>query len=319
MGSSRISPCDIGRVLVDSENDVSQSPQTTSKTDNGEGLGYQGMTESQPLPNADEPALSTSKRSWKNAAVALGVVACVSTTLSLVMKYDLVMKGVSYVDENDLGVWGGLVYIAIFVASSVLFLPQTFVEVAAGVIWSKSFSLALFYAWFAKQLSSWVCFFLGRRIRRLKGKSKRKRHKIIEALKKVIKQKPDLLTALVCAAYVPASIKNYGLGTLPDVKFFRHFVPWTGFCGLPFAAANVFLGVQAQSLSVSTSEDNQSAQIMLACFGLVTIVGLTILGYFTKRQLDNQIAMLSDLSDLERGDGEKTKYKAEGGGDRGSQ
>jgi len=60
---------------------------------------------------------------------------------------------------------------------------------------------------------------------------------------------PDLLTALVCAAYIPAFIKNYGLGAIPDVKFFRHFVPWTSICGLPFSAANVFLGLQAESLS----------------------------------------------------------------------
>lgn len=55
----------------------------------------------------------------------------------------------------------------------------------------------------------------------------------------------------------------------------------------------------ATPIAVSSPKDNATAKIMLVCFGVVTIVGLTVLGYFTKRQLQVQIDLLSD----DNGDG----------------
>ena len=116
---------------------------------------------------------------------------------------------------------------------------------------------------------------------------------------------------MVCAAYIPASVKNYGLGSIPDVKFCRHFVPWTALLGLPYAAANVAVGMSAHGIStIDNLEGNSSTKMMMGVFAGVTLIGLSALGYFIKHQLQMQIELLSKDGDETDKDKDKAMYSS---------
>jgi len=159
-------------------------------------MGFQEMNSKHLMSRTDipdEPSESgVNKGGCKIVVCALLVLVCVASMLSLVVKYDLVEREINYVDENDLGVWGGVIYVSVFVGSSVLVLPQTFLEIAAGVIWSHSFVAALTYAWFAKMISSCLCFVIARGAIGGNPGSSWQLPQILVALKKVIKQKVRL-------------------------------------------------------------------------------------------------------------------------------
>ena len=204
-----------------------------------------------------------------------------------------------------------MMYVFMFVICSVFLLPMTPLEAAAGIIWSHSYVTALLFALIGKNAGSWVCFLLASRSKSWANNkfSGNPPPRILVALKKVVKQKPHLLTALVCGAYIPASIKNYGLGSIPDVKFCRHFVPWTGLMGLPYAAANVAVGRSAQSFADVTSQDgNSTTKMLMGVFAGVTMMGLGALGYYTKRQLEVQIDLLATEDDEENDDDARKEY-----------
>ncbi|GMI43523.1 hypothetical protein TrCOL_g496 [Triparma columacea] len=249
---------------------------------------------------------------WQAVKTILSVIffAMITPTIMYVLiKFRILERGVDYIDKNDLGPWGGVIYICMFVICSVFLLPMTPLEAAAGIIWSDSYVTALLFALTGKNAGSWVCFLLASRSISCANCSfsDSKPPRILVALKKVVKQKPHFLTALVCAAYIPASIKNFGLGSIPEVKFFRHFVPWTALMGLPYAAANVAVGMSAQSFS-NLDENSATTKVLMGVFAGATLFGLAALGYYTKRQLEVQIGLLSGEGDDDDDDGSDKEY-----------
>ena len=53
-------------------------------------------------------------------------------------------------------------YIFIFILASLALVPQTGMEVTAGVIWARKPALAFSLAYTGKMLGSWSCFLVGR-------------------------------------------------------------------------------------------------------------------------------------------------------------
>ena len=84
------------------------------------------------------------------------IVGTIITGIAILVHYNLIAKAAEWIDKADLGFYGWLAYISLCVICSVLLLPQTPIEAAAGVIWSHSFWKAFVAAYVGKQIGSWV-------------------------------------------------------------------------------------------------------------------------------------------------------------------
>mmetsp|Transcript_8170 Transcript_8170/g.16356 ORF Transcript_8170/g.16356 Transcript_8170/m.16356 type:complete len:337 (-) Transcript_8170:7-1017(-) len=223
-------------------------------------------------------------------------------------------------------------YFLLFVTTSVFLLPQTPMEALAGFIWRDNLVFAVLIAWTAKILGASTCFLISRdapsSIRRITGKKSLPKptaspapapvpsgaatdadptveankevleSPVVSSLKRVFTLRPHLLTALLSAAYLPAFIKNYGIGQVPVVKFFRHFVFWTAICGLPYSTANVVFGRACTDLGEMGSGSGSSSNgILVIIFSVVTILGLVGVGTLTKRELQRQLDSLDGSGD----------------------
>jgi len=250
--------------------------------------------------------------------IAFLIIGVLVTGISLLVHFNLIAKAAAYISEKELGWLGWVYYLILCIVASVLLIPQTPVEAAAGVIWSDSFAKAFIAAYLGKQLGSWVCFAIGRfsarRIdrrleRTLSGhpipppedRKKSQAVLLLEATTRVFQQKPHTLTFLACAASIPAWIKNYGLASIPDVSFWRHFMPWTAVCGIFYSVANVLIGISVSGGTIDDETDDDipdekrdtktSKVVMFAMTG-VTFAGILTIAFFTKRELNRQIKEL---------------------------
>ncbi|GMH86977.1 hypothetical protein TL16_g10709 [Triparma laevis f. inornata] len=119
---------------------------------------------------------------------------------------------------------------------------------------------------------------------------------MLEATMRVFKQKPHTLTFLSCAAAVPAWIKNYGLATIPDVSFCKHFVPWCGVCGGFYSVANVLVGMSVGSGGDDNEGDKKKSgnrsKLLVVVMAAITFAFVIVLSYYAKQELQAQLKEL---------------------------
>ncbi|GMI52988.1 hypothetical protein ScalyP_jg2064 [Parmales sp. scaly parma] len=234
------------------------------------------------------------------------------TMVVVVNPIKYVTKFADWVDNSDLGWLGWLAYFLLCIICNICLLPQTPLEAAAGIIWSKSLYRAFLAAFIGKQFGSWACFAISRvassRIERrvtrscsnagtppmmVKQKKQAKGAIFLAAVTRVFSERPHTLTFLCSAAALPAWIKNYGLATIPDVSFWGHFVPWTAFCGLFYSIANVMVGSQIGN-EVNDEKTDGNTRILMYSMAAVTVVGIVALSTYTKRELTRIIEELDE-------------------------
>ncbi len=231
---------------------------------------------------------------YKTLAV-IAIIGLISLIVYLSITTRFVKQAMDYIETTELGFWGCLIYVLLMVAVSVFFLPQTPVEAAAGLIWSDSYIKALSMAFCAKTIGASVSFLLARKGCKSTNKGGEEhegsegKSKYLAAISKIVHKKPSFITLLVCCAYIPAAVKNYGLGSMRPVGFFRHFLLWTMICGLPYSCANVAIGQAAGSVDAIGTKSDPTSIYLIFGFSLVTLFGLAFLARFTKKELDRQI------------------------------
>jgi len=120
---------------------------------------------------------------------------------------------------QDQGVLGVFFYMIIFIIWSICMMPQTPMELAAAVIWS--FPVAVLVGWTSKQLGSYACFWIGRKAGKQTVESKLRGDQslYLKSIDTALHEKPHKINFLASSAYIPAGIKNYGMGTLPVCLF----------------------------------------------------------------------------------------------------
>ena len=128
---------------------------------------------------------------------------------------------------------------------------------------------------------------------------------MLSALERVFEMKPHLLTCLVCLAWIPASFKFYGMGSIPCIKWWPHFCLWSTVTAVPYAFASVLLGLSA----TAAGTDATSGQAWPIVVGALSTLALLVsLGMWTKSELDRQLEL------LEGDGGAKAKGGSEGYG-----
>jgi len=154
------------------------------------------------------------------------------TMVVVVNPIKYVTKFADWVDNSDLGWLGWLAYFLLCIICNICLLPQTPLEAAAGIIWSKSLYRAFLAAFIGKQFGSWACFAISRvassRIERrvtrscsnagtppmmVKQKKQAKGAIFLAAVTRVFSERPHTLTFLCsgerakrAASYVATSV-----------------------------------------------------------------------------------------------------------------
>ena len=187
-------------------------------------------------------------------------------------KLDLLSYLQKYVGSNP---FSEVTYLVLSLVSALLLIPMSSIEILAGIIWHKQLYKALILGYVGKMLGCWGCFGVGRLI------SIRKDHvntnHYLKALEKVYVHRPHTLTPMICLAYLPASLKFYGLGTIKHCGFFNHFLPWSCVCGLPYAVGNVMVGVEVGN-GVDNDSTREGGNHIVMILSILATVGLLFIG-----------------------------------------
>mmetsp|Transcript_23797 Transcript_23797/g.47375 ORF Transcript_23797/g.47375 Transcript_23797/m.47375 type:complete len:268 (-) Transcript_23797:17-820(-) len=216
-------------------------------------------------------------------------------------------------EEPDLSAM--LIYVVSFVCTSLALIPQTSIEVMAGVIWHRHPAVAFGLALTGKLLASWSCFFVGRAFLSSSFAAGSERRPMLSALERVFEMKPHLLTFLVCLAWLPASVKFYGMGSIhPAIRWWPHFCLWSTVAALPYAFASVLLGISAATAGTADASSGQTWPIVLGASS--TLFLLVSLGMWTKKELERQLESLLE-KEVKGGGGEGLLEKEvkDGGGE----
>ena len=218
---------------------------------------------------------------------------------------------------------GPILYMVLIAVWSVIMLPQTVVEVGAGAIWGIWFGSLVGLV--GKVAGSSACFFISRRwgSKLVQARiEKSDTHVLLKTLSYLIARRPHFFTFLVCAAFVPASLKSYGLGTLRAVPYLTYLL-YCVLCGIPFCLLNAFIGASASDVGSALEDtgggkDEGGAGIATKVAAGVG-VGFTVLlvlafGYYTKKTLDRHIREAKERMSEEEGNAGTEDNDQEGGG-----
>ena len=88
-------------------------------------------------------------------------------------------------------------------------------------------------------------------------------------------------------AWVPASLKFYGMGSLSCIRF-AHFLLWSSLTGAPYALASIMVG----AAGTDAKEGGGGGTLAVVVGAGSTLVLLICMGSLTKRELERQLQEL---------------------------
>ncbi len=149
-------------------------------------------------------------KNWKWIAILLALIA-----LSLAAKRFLpIAEWINALSSwvQELGPFGFIVFVLIYAASTVLFLPGSVLTIAAGLIF-ESLVVAILAAWSGAVLGCALAFLAGRYLARAKVEEKTKGSEKFQAIDDAIgKQGWKIVGLLRLSPLIPFSVSNYFYG-----------------------------------------------------------------------------------------------------------
>ncbi|MCW8107308.1 TVP38/TMEM64 family protein [Alteromonas ponticola] len=194
---------------------------------------------------------------------------------------ETVGEGVQYI--TSFGFWSYFVFGLLYVVLASLSFPSSIFNIAAGVLFS--FKLGLLVAVTSGLIASCITFFISRYM--LKNFIT---HKIEstqtgkQILKVVAEHSAKFILILRLNPFIPAVVKNYGLG-VTHVKF-RTYV-WTTFLGqLPLTAMYVYLGWIGGLAMINQENSPDTVHWVVLGGGLmISIVTLGLSHFYMRKHL----------------------------------
>ena len=182
---------------------------------------------------------------------------------------------------EGMGVPGGMLYAAIYLAGSLVFVPGSVLGLGAGYLFGVAGGMAV--VWPAVTASEAIAFVVARHLARRPFERLAKRRPTFGAIDKAVRKNGwKMVVLLRLSAIVPFSLTNYFLG-LTSVRFVPYIV--TSSLGmLPGIFFYVYLGAAGKSLSENGSRSPWEWAVLAA--GLVaTVVGAVLITRYAKKQL----------------------------------
>ncbi|CAJ1403204.1 unnamed protein product [Effrenium voratum] len=150
---------------------------------------------------------------------------------------------------EEWGLAGVLGFLCCFVAATLVMIPTGPLEMAAGLLFSKSYGLtgAMLLAAAAKQLSGSIGFFLGRTLlREWVQETVISRFPVFKAVMQAVETEPFTVTCMVRFAPIPTTAKSMGLAA--SGVAFGPFLAASALFGAPWSALSAAVGSSLASL-----------------------------------------------------------------------
>ncbi len=237
------------------------------------------------------PGDETPSRRWLQVGFVIAVLAVIATVI--VGPTEQWLRALLTAIE-DLGATGALVFVAAYVAATVLFVPGLILTIAAGFLFGLLWGTVLVSV--ASTTGAVAAFFIGRYLARDAVRQKVVSRPRFRALYRALKQdgfKVVLLTRMV--PLLPFNLLNYAYG-LTEVSWKKYaLASWLGM--LPATIAYVYAGATAGNIArvVATDSPPETMTYVLWGLGLVATVGVVWL--VTRRaraELDRIVETPSD-------------------------
>jgi uncharacterized membrane protein YdjX (TVP38/TMEM64 family) len=251
----------------------------------------------------------------KKSAVAFLFVAFIGFVIadSLTNKFiaDGIQTFLGWIEANPGP--GVLVFIIVYFAATVLFVPGSILTLGAGFVFANAFGLGpgmllgVASVFVGASAGAIVAFLVGRFLLRDWVTGMTKNYAIFEALDNAFEEKGFRIMALLrLSPIVPFNAINYIAG-VTAISFWAYL--WALIAILPGTTLYVFLGASAGSLMDSAnSGGNATVTIIVVVVGIVFgVAAVTVTSYYAKQEL-NKVATRREAEQ-----GESTEHDAEVG------
>ena len=184
------------------------------------------------------------------------------------------------------GPLGPVIFVAAYVAATLVLIPSTALTLAAGYLFGPGFGTALVSL--AATLGASLAFLISRYLAQPYAKAKLQAYPRLESIEEQISAEGIKLVLLLrLAPLIPFTILNYALG-VTDIAFVRYVAAtWLG--KLPGIFSSVYLGSTGRSIDAATS----TGGINKVSFAL-NAVGVFASILVTKLLADKASAVLQD-------------------------
>lgn len=277
----------------DSHTDVEAGPPEDTK-----------MDEEETQPETEEEEISEEEmklRKWnRNKKIIIGVLlvafiifVIVDSTTTGYLRSGI-NTALQWIEQN--AVAGMFVFMVVYFAATVLFIPGSILTLGAGFVFANAFglgvglligTLSVFVGASAGAIAS---FLLGRFLLRDWVKGLAGKYAVFEALDIALSEKGlRIMTLLRLSPIIPFNAVNYIAG-VTSISFLNYCISL--FAILPGTILYVFLGASAGSLADSASSgDNMTVTIIVIVVGCVFgIFAIVLTSIYARRELNKVIA-----------------------------
>lgn len=190
---------------------------------------------------------------------------------------------------KNLGSWGAIAFILLYIGATVLFVPGSLLTLGAGFIFGVV--LGSIYVSIGATIGATAAFLIGRYFARdwvAKQIESRPKFRAIDSA--VAKEGWKIVALLRLSPLFPFNLLNYGLGITKVSLRDYFFASWIGM--LPGTVMYIYIGSIAENVATLGTKNEQASSIqwIIRIVGFIATVAVTL--YVTKiaqKALDSQI------------------------------
>jgi uncharacterized membrane protein YdjX (TVP38/TMEM64 family) len=186
----------------------------------------------------------------------------------------------------QLGPWGPVVFLAIFVVWVVLALPGSWLSAMAGVLWGTIFGFAI--AMMGAIVGAAACFLIARYFARKPFQHLARRSRRFARLDRLTREHGAIIVILVrLIPLFPYNITNYAFG-LTAVGFWTYLL-WSFVCMIP---GTLFLVAGADALAQAVQKGELPTMLVAVALASLGVLGILIV--LARRQLQQREDAMQD-------------------------
>ncbi len=220
------------------------------------------------MSDDSEVASESSKRSlWKPIALVVGVI--VLLILAKVLGLGKLLEGLQPLIK-ELGPWGPVAFIVLYVGAAVVAIPGSALTIAAGALFGSVWGVV--WTSIASTSAAATCFLIARYVARSSIEKSLKNNPKFEKLDAMTAKQGPLIVAITrLVPLFPFNLLNYGFG-LTKVRFVT-YVFWSWLCMLPGTILYV-VGADAVKKAVVSGEIPWTlVGVVIAAIVVLAIIG----------------------------------------------
>jgi len=210
----------------------------------------------------------------------VGIIFAIAALIFLGKQLNVQQYFLQFLDQIErLGIWGPVVFILLYIAATVLFLPGSILTLGAGVV----FGVVQGSIWvsIASTLGATAAFLVGRYGARRWVAQQIEGNLKFKAIDEAVAEEGWKIVGLLRLSPIfPFNLLNYGLGVTQVSLRDYFFASWIGM--MPGTVMYVYLGSLAGSLAALGTESEQGSAVQWAIWILGLVATVAIALYTTK-------------------------------------